>query len=435
MTLKEVIIIRWIAKQYTDIRAKGILEATRKVKLLLLMLLKQLAFLAFFPCAILLVICFRLMRPWLVIRLGVLLSERIGHFSLHPEIYLSGLDLGLGCPKKPFVDIWCFSDNICNQQLANMLRRKMHIWPRCFIRPVFSVSALLPGNDIHCIPHADLNLAFRKVCISENVLGRTKSHLHFTALEEERGFKCIEEMGLPRGSKFICFHGRDSSYLDATYPGDWSYHDYRDVDIQNYLPAVEELTRRGYFAIRMGSKVRDKFSSSNAMVIDYANSHHQSDFMDIFLSAKCEFFLSSGSGIFCPSLAFRRPQIIVNASPFFTVLDFDSNVMFIPKKYWSISHARDMSCQEIFDSGSYRFHLSQCYKEAGIMLIENTSQEILEIVIEAEERYRNAWISKLEDDELQQKFWGFAPEDLYSGSVCSRIGTAFLHNNRHLINS
>ncbi len=421
--------VGWIARQYLHIRAKGTQEAIRKARLLA----SHLYFLAAFPIWLLVVFCFRLVRPWLVVRLGIFRSDRLGHFSLHPELYLSGLDCGLGHPDKPFVDLWCFSSAICNQQLAKMWRRTMHIWPRWIVWPLFRVNALLPGWKRHCIPHPDFDLAVKAEYFSRNVFDRTNSHLSFSATEEEYGFRCIEAMGLARGQKFICFHGRDSNYLETTYPGDWSYHDYRDVTIHNYLSAVEELTRRGYVAIRMGSKVRDEFATSNAMVIDYANSHHQSDFMDIFLSSKCEFFLSSGSGMCCPSMAFRRPQVIVSAAPLVTVLDLDSNILFIPKKYRRISDARDMTCREIFDSNAHTFCLSQCYTNAGIELVESSPQEILEVVLEAEERYRGAWIKKPEDDELQQRFWALCPENLYSGLIHSRIGAGFLRNNRHLL--
>ena len=35
----------------------------------------------------------------------------------------------------------------------------------------------------------------------------------------------------------VCVFARDSEYLNNVYPErDWSYHDFRDANIQNYLP-------------------------------------------------------------------------------------------------------------------------------------------------------------------------------------------------------
>lgn len=424
---------KWLLKQYFDIRTKGKKEALRKIKLGLLISPHEIYFILTLPIWLISVLIFRLISHFFLVRLGVLYSQRIGHFSLHTEIYLSGIECGLGHPNKPFIDIWCFENRICNQQLATMWERELRILPRCIIWPLIRMNALLPGYLKHCIPHPDFQLSFRTACLLDNVLERTNSHLKFNFKEEEWGLKCLAEMGLKPGSKFICFHGRDSSYLNSVYPGDWSYHDYRDVDIKNYLPAIEELTQRGYFAIRMGKKVNDKFESSNTMIIDYANSNYQTDFMDIFLSAKCDFYLSSGSGAFCPSLVFRRPQIIVNACPFLTVLDYDSNLIFIPKKYWSFNKDREMTCHEVFESNSHTFHNSKQFREAGISLIENSPQEILDLVIEGEERYRGIWSSKQEDIELQNKFWAICPSNLYSGLIRSKIGVSFLKNNKFML--
>ena len=81
------------------------------------------------------------------------------------------------------------------------------------------MNALLPGYLKHCIPHPDFQLSFRTACLLDNVLERTNSHLKFNFKEEEWGLKCWADMGLKQGSKFICFHGRDSSYLNSVYPG------------------------------------------------------------------------------------------------------------------------------------------------------------------------------------------------------------------------
>ena len=395
----------------------------------------ELLYLFAYPFALLTVLCVRLIRPWLIIRLGILRSERIGHFSIHPEIYLSGLDCGIENPNKPFLDIWSLGRYTSNHQLAKMWRRSLRIWPYWIVWPLFRINASFAGHGIHCIPHADLNLDFRKACISQDVLARTDSHLYFTASEKENGFRCLNAMGIAQGTQYICFHGRDSRYLQETYPGpgNWSYHDFRDVDIHNYLPAVEELTRRGYVAVRMGSKVRDRLTSTNPNIVDYANSPHQSDFMDIFLSAHCEFFLSSGSGVMCVSMAFRRPQVIISEAPLCTSLDMDSSHLFIPKLYRKISSARDMTYSEIFATHAHKFDVTQDYSDAGIELVESSPHDILDLVIEAEERFRGAWTPKPEDDELQQRFWVIWPNDLHSGPIRSKIGASFLRNHPHLL--
>lgn len=372
-------------------------------------------------------------RRWFLIRFGQFYSDRIGHFALHPEIYLSGLEVGVGHPKKPFFDLWCLSDSVSNSQLEMMWRRVLHIFPRWFIEPILNIAKRQPGQ-IHCIPHADLNVSDRDRCFAEGVLEKTTNHLSFTIAEQETGERILSEMGIEKKQPYICFHARDSAYLEREFNGDWNYHNYRDSSIQTMLPAVEEMTRRGYAAVRMGSAVREKIASTNPKVIDYANNCWQSDFMDIFLSSRCFFFLSTASGVMCPSLAFRRPQCYVNIAPLVTVLDIDSHAIFLPKLYRRKGEQRLMTFREVFSSGAADFGHSEKFEVAGIELLPNSAEEIENAVVEMDDRIKGVWMPKAEDKILQDQFWALVPKRFFRGPIRSKIGAAFLRKYQNLLN-
>ena len=61
--------------------------------------------------------------------------------------------------------------------------------------------------------------------------------------------------------------------------------------------AAEKLADCGYQLLRMGSAVGKKIDTTHPGIIDYAISGKRTDFLDIYLSANCRFFISSGSGI------------------------------------------------------------------------------------------------------------------------------------------
>ena len=60
--------------------------------------------------------------------------------------------------------------------------------------------------------------------------------------------------------------------------------------------SAEALADRGFYVIRMGKKVNAAINSSQPNVIDYATNGMRSDFMDIYLGAKCSFCISSNFG-------------------------------------------------------------------------------------------------------------------------------------------
>ena len=128
------------------------------------------------------------------------------------------------------------------------------------------------------------------------VLQNTIPNISFTKEEEVYGFKLINKLGIPNDCQFVCINNRDSAYLDSTNPFpniDWSYHKFRDFSIKDFKLTIDKLIQRGYFVIRMGSIVKGHLNYSDKRYIDYSNSIYQSDFLDIFLSSKCKFFISS----------------------------------------------------------------------------------------------------------------------------------------------
>ena len=65
----------------------------------------------------------------------------------------------------------------------------------------------------------------------------------------------------------------------------------------------------------MGKNDETKLNYTCDNVIDYANSQYRSDFMDIYLTSKCEFFISSGGGLDGVAVIFDKPILYINYVP------------------------------------------------------------------------------------------------------------------------
>ena len=128
-----------------------------------------------------------------------------------------------------------------------MLDRTLRVWQ--FSRIVSRVSSALPGATAHVVPPIPVR-------DTEGYLSKYPAHLSFTRAEESEGQAELLKMGVPSGSPFVCFLARDSAYLTATHSNkDWTHHNYRDCNIENYVAAATELAGRGSFALRMGAVV------------------------------------------------------------------------------------------------------------------------------------------------------------------------------------
>ena len=218
-----------------------------------------------FILAVPVVLVIRLIEPWMLVRWGELPGPRIGHLASNTEQYLCERDAGINLPRQRHVDIFFMAPPICNRQLAKMWERSLRIWPHWMLPNLRRVNRLFPGGAVHEI--GDNTQHDRDV---HNLLEKFTPHLQFTAAEEDRGATGLRMMGIPDGTPFVCLIVRDSAYLDTHQSKDWSYHNFRDTNIQNYALAAEELAKRGYFVLRMGAKVLEPINSNHPRVVDYA---------------------------------------------------------------------------------------------------------------------------------------------------------------------
>lgn len=377
------------------------------------------------PVWIVVLLAVRALKPFVLIRFGKIVALRLGHFALEPELYLCERDAGV---HEKTIDVSYYSPPVCNAQLKRMWDRTLNVSHIAF--PLYQLNLRLPGASDHVIPfppgHVD----------PHGFLDRTPPHLSFTQEEEERGRKELERLGVPPETSFVCFHARDSIYLQEahSYRSDWSYHDYRNSNIQNYVPAAEELARRGYYAVRLGAIVEEPLRTTSPRIIDYATKG-RNEFMDIYLAAKCRFMLVSNTGPCALGWLFRRPIAFVNLVPLESRID-RSGDLFIPKKYWFIKEQRFMTFKEIIASRADGFYHSPDFAKNGIEVIENTAEEITALAIEMDERLNGAWKTTEGDEELQRQFWAIIESSGKLQGICRgamRIGTDFLRRNESLL--
>lgn len=406
----------FVADQIRQIREGGLPVLLRKVS----------SFLMMAPAAVVLLLVY-IARPLVLIRFGVLVGSRFGRFAGCTALYLSHRDAGI--PARRTLDFFFYDGPASNQQLKKMCDRTLRVshwakWP-------WILAGELPGFSVHVVPiYADTD---------RDVLGvqaRTPAHLSFTAEEEDLGQAALRELGIPEGASFICFLARDSAHTDLHSPSPDGVVNCRDSSIHSHVPAAEALTRRGYFALRMGAMVKEPLDTTNPMIVDYSTKH-RTDFLDIYLGAKCQFYIGDPDGYMFVPVLFRRPSVHVNIIPLDRLHSWNPNYLLIPKKLWLRNEHRLMTFGEHLDSTGQTAGRTEDYERLGIEVIDNTPEEIAAVAVEMDERLNGTWQTTEEDEELQRRFWsGFENKcgvvDRH-GVLLSRIGAEFLRQNRDLL--
>ena len=206
---------------------------------------------------------------------------------------------------------------------------------------------------------------------SYGTFANTRPPLAFTAEEHERGRAQLAAMGLGPQDWFICFHARD-----ATAPGGQSTA-YKRAEIETYRLAVQAVTERGGFALRMGADATSALPDWGPRVIDYARCW-RGEFMDVYLCANARFFLGSSAGLAYLALAFNVPVATANLVPLSNPPQ-SARDRFIPKLLLRGSQPLsfdDVWTQRLFGADGAGL------QAAGITLQDNSAEDIRDLCLD-----------------------------------------------------
>ena len=245
----------------------------------------------------------------------------------------------------------------------------------------------------------------------------------------ERGQESLRRLGVPVGAWFVCVHVRESGYLreDHTSP-----EAARNADIHAFFPAIEAITRRGGWVVRLGDSTMAPLPAM-ANVVDYALSAERSDWMDVFLAASCRFILATTSGMMVVGLNFGVP---VAATNFFPPGDRMAGTpdLFIPKLIRKRQGGRFLSFDESMQMPLALTYDARRLVDRGLEAVDSEAEDILTLTEEMLEKVDNRVSYSAEDEALQRR-WLALLHPYSVGEAGARVGRGFLRRHRRLFRS
>jgi putative glycosyltransferase (TIGR04372 family) len=268
---------------------------------------------------------------------------------------------------------------------------------------------------------------------------------HFTEDEVREGEKRLREMGV--NGKFVSMAARTSQYNSRTLIDGWdeSFYDYRNADFQDYRDTIDYLSTIRLQAVKAGSYEDVMNPIDNC--IDYAG-RFSTDFMDLFLSSRCEFMITGESGIFCLAQLFAKPVLMVNMTPIswgvgggMRYTEYD---MYLPKKLYDKKKKRYLTFKEIYALEQECRIDTFFYEENDLEIVNNSSQEILEATQEMIARMEGTWVDTEEDKKNYAKYEKLHnemkdkqirnPRNWIGRQLPYRLATTFLRKNLFMLN-
>lgn len=343
---------------------------------------------------------------------------RIGHLAAELDCFFKETALG---DRRPVTAVLIASHiPIANPCLLQYWAKRIRV-----VRNRLAGAALRP---FLYFPYLRIDLAETVAVINQtatypSVLARWGSRPPLLSLSDRhrnQGEACLKALGVPPGAWIVCVHAREGGYS----PTDEHIHTHRNSDIDDYRPAMEAIVEHGGWCLRMGDATMKPLEPMPG-VIDYANSSRKSDWMDIFLCARCRFFLGNTSGLCIVSTIFGVPSALANLTPLDVTYPAGVLDLGIPKLLASQS-GEIIPFAEAFNSPAASFRYAELYRDSGLVTVDNSPEEIKELAIEMIDRFDRRSSYTDQDENLQNEFRQLLRPGHYTFGAASRIGRDFL---------
>lgn len=328
--------------------------------------------------------------------------ERIGHLLMEPFEVMNG---ALGIEPDKIMIFYPPDRPISNDAALKIVSRHVNIQPFQGFYNAWNGQPILDGHGremkVFRRRKSHENTAFY---FSEIRAGRRVPRFFSLTPEEEAAGEEMKRrlLGIPPGERFVCLHNREGGYVSHLS----HYWSYRDAPIESYIPAMDYLLEKGFRVVRIGDQTMTPLPQRDGLIdLPFMNVKH--GLLDIWLLNHCEFFLLSSSGPALVPLVFNGPpRLCVN---FITVpiASLNPGDRYIPK------FMRDWKRSGQFVTYNEAMYLEDKllgtadFENASVEVISNSSEDILDAVIEMVQDLENGrTIDK--NDPFQKKFFDIA---------------------------
>jgi len=348
-----------------------------------------------------------------------------------PAQYLRAIDVGI-IPMRTVV-LLSPSSRISNEALVKEWGSRINIVDNRIV-----ATLLLPFTWMPVIGYGLSHWqSWRAIGSAGQNFRGSKAHMRSEALYVEKhgdlkvldlseplstaGQAVMRKFGLGERDWWVTVHAREVGYYQDTNIS------YRNADIATYIPAIEAIVERGGWVVRIGDPSMNPLPPMDR-VIDYVHTDAFSDWMDLYLAARCRFMLGMSSGPCTLPVLFGRPMVCTN----FISMDrmmATKNTMVIPKLVWLEREARFMSTSEVLASPlEAAYHSEDVYVTHGVTVVNNSADDITAVALEMLQVIEGSAQYSDKDDRKQRQFqelWSpEIPPELWRG--CNRLGREFV---------
>ena len=390
------------------------------------------------------VVIYRFARLCAKASVGLFLSIFLGPISLIRPIEIWLMKLG---PDKASHFIDGIEKHLRRSQIENNKRSfKIVVWPQKFPNKAL---ATMYRRVVHIVGPKQkfwakvLPFVMWKKDIKEKLVNSTsvtsqiivnsgKPSICFSKYEIRRGKELVFDIFGDENKSYILFGYTSPKYRILV---DQKFHPKDNLisaipDPLSFVKVIEKMNGAGIGVVRqgLGLDATTELSQAGLIVPKYKN--FASGFPDVWLAANCKFLLSACTGSWWFGLPFDKPAVITGAyNPI--GLSGLKDSLWIFQLPWNLKEKR-------YESFAWMSaHPRWCYDSEKLGFeytnINNSPEQIIDVVDEQLARLNGTWVETDEDVELQERFrrlvWGKDADPAY----LPRVGAKFLREHQHLL--
>jgi putative glycosyltransferase (TIGR04372 family) len=222
---------------------------------------------------------------------------------------------------------------------------------------------------------------------------RTQDNSLFQIPYEQRQnfIQSLRKFGFSEDDWFVGIHIRDGSKTSSL----------RNQKLENYLPAIKEITDRGGWVIRIGGTEMPPMPKIPKL-IDLVTEPDAGKELHLFVLSQAKFFIGTCSGPQYFPPIFGIPTLFTNQIGIGrSTLTFSKHSFHLPKVYLRNDNSRPSFTEMLSSSFGFGELTIQEYAKRGLRVIENSPEEIKEAVIEMFLRISGSTLPRDEEFELR----------------------------------
>lgn len=243
-----------------------------------------------------------------------------------------------------------------------------------------------------------------------------------------KGENYLSKIGIKKNSWYVTLHVRDGNYRNFE-----KNETFRNAEINDYIPAINEIVNAGGYVFRVGHAGSKQLPKMKGL-IDYANSEDKSEILDIFLGATSKFCIATSSGYYIIPSFFSVPILMTNCPQHSVFFELTSKDIYLPRIFKSTNNNKIIKINKIFQPPYNNLFSDKLFEKLNLEVVKNTKEEIR---LATKELIDRLIYNKKKQSDLQQKInKKIEHEQSQIGNnlaaVCN-ISDSFLQKNLDLI--